>query len=129
MKNAIIGKVVSMCILVTAVTVASIQMNTGIRDEVALALDTAICTTQRVFYDGRLEKPDNDEYLAEFNRNLEALIARRENEGIEYFVDVYGVDSEKGLLDLQLRARYRNIVGQWREVKERKTMIIEVIDA
>ena len=129
MKNAIIGIVVSMCILVTAVTVASIQMNTGIRDEVALALGTAICTTQRVFYDGRLEKPDNDEYLAEFNRNLEALIARRENEGIEYFVDVYGVDSEKGLLDLQLRARYRNIVGQWREVKERKTMIIEVIDA
>ncbi len=129
MKNAIIGIVVSMCILVTAVTVASIQMNTGIRDEVALTLDTAICTTQRVFYDGRLEKPDNDEYLAEFNRNLEALIARRENEGIEYFVDVYGVDSEKGLLDLQLRARYRNIVGQWREVKERKTMIIEVIDA
>ena len=129
MKNAIIGIVVSMCILVTAVTVASIQMNTGIKDEVALALDTAICTTQRVFYDGRLEKPDNDEYLAEFNRNLEALIARRENEGIEYFVDVYGVDSEKGLLDLQLRARYMNIVGQWREVKERKTMIIEVIDA
>ena len=80
MKNAIIGIVVSMCILVTAVTVASIQMNTGIKDEVALALDTAICTTQRVFYDGRLEKPDNDEYLAEFNRNLEALIARRGNE-------------------------------------------------
>ena len=129
MKNAIIGIVVSMCILVTAVTVASIQMNTGIKDEVALALDTAICTTQRVFYDGRLEKPDNDEYLAEFNRNLEALIARRKNEGREYFVDVYGVDSEKGLLDLQLRARYRNIVGQWKEVKERKTMIIEVIDA
>ena len=129
MKNAIIGIVVSMCILVTAVTVASIQMNTGIRDEVALALDTAICTTQRVFYDGRLEKPDNDEYLAEFNRNLEALIARGNDEGVVYSVDVYGVDSEKGLLDLQLRARYKNIVGQWREVKERKTMIIEVIDA
>ena len=97
MKNAIIGIVVSMCILVTAVTVASIQMNAGIKDEVALALDTAICTTQRVLYDGRLEKPDNDEYLAEFNRNLEALIARSEDEGIEYFVDVYGVDSEKAV--------------------------------
>lgn len=129
MKNAIIGIMVSMCIVVTALTVASIQINDGIRDEVEVALKTAISSTERVLYDGRLEADRQEDYIAEFNRNLSALISKSDNGNIEYTVDVYGADPETGLLDLQLTARYRNIVGQWREIKERKTMIIEVIEA
>lgn len=134
MRNAVIGIVVSMCILVTAVIVASIQINDDMRDQVAVVLDTAICSTQRVFYDKKTRPESQEEYLAEFNKNLNVLIGEssRGEDGekkIQYNVDVYSADCEKGLLDVQLRAKYRNILGQWREVKERKTMIIEVIDA
>ena len=134
MRNAVIGIVVSMCILVTAVIVASIQINDDMRDQVAVVLDTAICSTQRVFYDKQTRPESQEEYLAEFNKNLYVLIGEssRGEDGekkIQYNVDVYSADCEKGLLDVQLRAKYRNILGQWREAKERKTMIIEVIDA
>lgn len=128
MKNAIIGVFVSICVLLTTVTIFSIQTNAGIKEQIDVALDTAIYSTQRVFHDGRLKPKSDEEYLEEFNKNLKVLIGDRKRDDVVYQVDVYGIDREKGLLDLQVRAKYKNMIGQWREVKQRKTMIIEVID-
>ena len=102
MKNAIIGIVVSMCILVTAVTVASIQMNTGIKDEVALVVLNGNYALEAGFSVGKdaiaYEKSDSE--AAKTYVNIIAVKAGNENnEGIKALVDVLKSDEIKNFIN------------------------------
>lgn len=126
MKNAIIAVTVCLTIVFSTVIVATIQTRSNIQEELTTAVDSAISTTERVLYDGREEFSSNQEYLNEFNDNLKELL-EKENSSIQYEVDVYGIDYEKGLIDVEVRAKYKNVIGSDRECSVRKTMIIEKI--
>lgn len=126
MKNAIIAVTVCLTIVFSTVIVAAIQTRSNIQEELTTAVDSAINTTERVLYDGREEFSSNQEYLQEFNDNLKELL-EKENPSIQYEVDVYGIDYEKGLIDVEVRAKYKNVIGSDRECSVRKTMIIEKI--
>lgn len=126
MKNAIIAVTVCLTIVFSTVIVAAIQTRSNVQEELTTAVDSAINTTERVLYDGREEFSSNQEYLNEFNYNLKELLEKK-NSSIVYEVDVYGIDYEKGLIDVEVRAKYKNIIGSDRECSVRKTMIIEKI--
>jgi len=62
-----------------------------------------------------------DELIADFNQNLILQI----NSDSELEVSVFAVDLEKGVLDIQVAEKYKTITGRSKEVKCRKTVILE----
>lgn len=125
MKNAVICITVVFFIVFTFIIVISIQTQANIREEIYTALDSSINTTERVLYDKRVNISSNDMYLEEFNKNLKSMLKERED--VMYYIDVYGIDYEKGLLDIQVRGVYKNLLGNDIEVRLRKTMIIDAV--
>lgn len=65
----------------------------------------------------------NEDYLNDLKRNLKALITTNS----KYEIKVYGIDYEKGLLDVEICCTYKQITGQEKTLSTRKTSIVEVI--
>ena len=65
----------------------------------------------------------NDDYLDDLKRNLKALITTKSI----YEIDVYGVDYEKGLLDVEIKCKYTQTNGKIKTLSVRKTSIIDVV--
>lgn len=91
-----------------------------LRRVVSMALDQ----TQRVQIDQRYVIASNDEYIAEFSLNLIRLLQSSQDIDIE----VYGVDYQKGLLDVCVKRKIYYPLNKVRTLSVRKTSIIEEVE-
>lgn len=123
MKSSIVGSVIAVLIIITFITIGSIQINENISNEVNETLNNAIYTTQRTIFDKRTEIDSNEKYLEVFNADMKKQL--KNNNDIKYSVNVLGIDYKKGLLDVEINAKYKNLLGIEKTEKVRKTMIIE----
>lgn len=126
MKSSIVGSVIAVLIIITFIIIGSIQVNENINNEVNETLNNAIYTTQRTLFDKRTEIDSNEKYLDIFNTDMKKQL--KDDNDIKYSVNVLGVDYKKGLLDVEVSAKYKNLLGQEKTEKVRKTMIIEKVN-
>ena len=78
--------------------------------------ENALCRADNSCY------TSNQDYLDDLTKNLKALITTEST----YFINVYGIDYEKGLLDVEIVCGYR-ILGKNKMLSVRKTSIVEVV--
>ena len=106
------------------------------RGELNTAISTAMSSTQIIIQEQiedreygtnnrRKTISSNDEYVEEFVTNFEKLITT----DTDYKVRVYGVDYEKGLLDVGVVGSFKMLNGETKTFESRKTSIIEVLDS
>lgn len=89
--------------------------------ELSRIVTLALNETQRVQMDHRYELSSNEEYMAEFMQNLIRLMQTHQDVKIEF----YGVDYEKGLLDVGVETIIHDPLRQNHTLSLRKTSIIE----
>lgn len=121
MRSAAVGMSVLIIAISTFFIIASIQVNSNIYSEISMSLNEGIYKAERVLFDNKEDIHSNDELITEFNKQLDRQLA----DGRDYTVKVYGVDYEKGLLDVEVSTSYRNFFGNQNEVSTRRTMIID----
>lgn len=126
MKGIIIGFVVAISLIATFVIVSSVSINASVKEEMNNALTNGIESTQRVVYDKRKEIRSNDEYIKEFNENFKRQLNK--DSEISYTVEVFGADHKKGIIDINVVGEYENLIGQKRQVQERRTMILDIVE-
>ena len=127
MKSTIIGAVVSLITLFTFAIIFTMQFNSNLDNDTLETIDDSIYTTQLVLFDESEEISSNEMYIEKFREHLQRQLKEKKDGNIKYSVDIYGVDYEKGLMDAEVTARYKNLLGQERQVKSRRTMIIESV--
>ena len=66
----------------------------------------------------------NEEYLKEFKTNLDMLVTTDS----EYKIYVFGIDFEKGFIDVQVDSEFKMFNGETKIISLRKTSIVEVIE-
>lgn len=105
------------------------------RDELNTAISTAMSSTQIIMQEQiedqklgtnnrRKTISSNDEYIQEFTTNFEMLV----DSDTDYTVKVYGVDYQKGLLDVKVEGKFKMLNGEYKTFDSRKTSIVEVIE-
>lgn len=105
------------------------------QDELNNIVATAMTQTQTVIKEQIEDKQyktnnkryaisNNDEYVAEFTHNLYML----KTTNSDYHITVYGVDYEKGLLDIGVKSSFSMWNGQTKTLTTRKTGIVENLD-
>lgn len=105
------------------------------QDELNNIVATAMTQTQTVIKEQIEDKQyktnnkryaisNNDEYVAEFTHNLYML----KTTNSDYHITVYGVDYEKGLLDIGVKSSFRMWNRQTKTLTTRKTGIVENLD-
>lgn len=114
-------------------------LNFGIRqNELDTAMNNAMIETQRVLYEQRDAYYDDgslsidldntstrdEQYKDVFVKNLLQYI----DSNSEIEVWFYDADAGKGLLDVEARAKYTNLVGQEKEYISRRTSILDVVN-
>ncbi|MEE1038658.1 MAG: hypothetical protein U0K95_05765 [Eubacterium sp.] len=127
MKSTIIGAVVALMTVFTFAIILTMQFNSNLDNDTLETIDDSIYTTQLVLFDQSEEIDSNEVYIRKFREHLQTQLKEKKERNIKYSVDIYGVDYEKGLMDAEVTARYKNLIGQERQVKSRRTMIIESV--
>lgn len=127
MKSTIIGAVVALMTVFTFAIILTMQFNSNLDNDTLETIDDSIYTTQLVLFDQSEEIDSNEVYIRKFREHLQTQLKEKKDGNIKYSVDIYGVDYEKGLMDAEVTARYKNLIGQERQVKSRRTMIIESV--
>ena len=108
-----------------------------VKDELVVNTTTAVTATQEIMQEQiediqygtntsrRAGNPidSNQEYIAEFKMNLDKIKPAK----AEYSVNVYGVDYEKGLLDVGVVSSFKLLNGQEKTIECRKTSIVDII--
>lgn len=105
------------------------------RGELNTAISTAMSSTQVVMQEQIEDRQfgtntrrktilSNDEYIQEFITNFEKLV----NTDTTYKIKVYGVDYEKGLLDIGVDGTFKMLNGDTKTFSSRKTSIVEVLE-
>ena len=123
-------------VLVACVALFSQMLMMNIRrDELNVAISTAMSSTQVIMQEQiedvklgtsnrRKTISSNDEYVQEFITNFDKLVSTE----TDYTVKVYGVDYQKGLLDIGVEGKFKMLNGEYKTFDSRKTSIIEVIE-
>lgn len=105
------------------------------KDEVVTNVTTASSTTQYAIqeqiedkiygtHNARKTINSNQEYLEDFKNNLDKLMS----DGSKYEIKVYGIDYEKGLLDVEVISSFKMLNGKVTTVSSRKTSIVDVVE-
>lgn len=105
------------------------------RDELNTAISTAMSSTQIIMQEQiedqklgtnnrRKTISSDDEYIQEFITNFEMLV----DSDTDYTVKVYGVDCQRGLLDVKVEGKFKMLNGEYKPFDSRKTSIVEVIE-
>lgn len=105
------------------------------RDEMETISTLAMTQTQTImeeqiadeiygFNNNRKTIASNDEYFQEYVKNFQKLITS----DCQYQLELMDADYEKGLLDVNVVCRYRNLAGQEKTMSLRKTNIVEAVD-
>lgn len=99
-----------------AISVTQISARQQIEDRI-YGTNNAICNANNSCF------KSNDDYLKDLTDN----IAKAINTDSVYTVDVYGIDYEKGLLDVGINCTYKTPTGKLKTLTTRKTSIVEII--
>lgn len=122
-------------VAVFVIVIMSLFQDINVRqDELNNVITTAMTSTQTVMKEQIEDKKfetsnkryainNNDEYLAEFTKNLYKL---KTSDSV-YKIYVYGIDYEKGLLDVEVTSSFNMWNGQTKTFTARKTNVIEQI--
>lgn len=135
MKALIRCFMLGMSIIVLVMMFSFFQEVNVRQDELNNIVATAMTQTQTVIKEQIEDKQyktdnkrytisNNDEYVAEFTHNLYML----KTTNSDYRITVYGVDYEKGLLDIGVESSFRMWNGQTKTFTTRKTGIVENLD-
>ena len=135
MKALIRCFMLGMSIIVLVMMFSFFQEVNVRQDELNNIVATAMTQTQTVIKEQIEDKQyktnnkryaisNNDEYVAEFTHNLYML----KTTNSDYHITVYGVDYEKGLLDIGVESSFRMWNGQTKTLTTRKTGIVENLD-
>ena len=135
MKALIRCFMLGMSIIVLVMMFSFFQEVNVRQDELNNIVATAMTQTQTVIKEQiedqeyktnnkRYAISNNDEYVAEFTHNLYML----KTTNSDYHITVYGVDYEKGLLDIGVKSSFRMWNGQTKTLTTRKTGIVENLD-
>ena len=135
MKALIRCFMLGMSIIVLVMMFSFFQEVNVRQDELNNIVATAMTQTQTVIKEQIEDKQyktnnkryaisNNDEYVAEFTHNLYML----KTTNSDYNITVYGVDYEKGLLDIGVKSSFRMWNGQTKTLTTRKTGIVENLD-
>lgn len=116
MKNAIIGLIVVVLGLLTIVAFSKMS-STSTRDT---ELSTCVSEAVKNTMDGTSEFHSDAEMAQDFERNLKAGMNSKGKIKIIY----YGVDYQKGLLDVEVVQTYQ-MDGKTKTMKCRKTSVLE----
>lgn len=104
-------------------------------DEINMIVSSALKTTQYVMQEQiednlnetefrRMDILSNEDYLKEFKKNLMIQV----NTNSDYDIHVFGIDYEKGLLDVGVDCNYKALNGEEKTISTRKCSIIEIED-
>lgn len=113
-----------MILILTVLIQSAITSNSSHNQELNRIVDQAMNATQRVASDKRYSIESNDEYIAEFMQNLyRGTISKS-----DYKIAVYGIDYEKGFLDVEVTQIFKQVTGKQKEKTVRKTSILEKVN-
>lgn len=123
MKTVIKGICMFVIVLFFILMMLAITNKSNRQYELDSSLNSAIMQTMQVLHDERYEISSNEELLSELHRNL--LLQINSNSAIEVFV--YGIDIDKGLLDVGVESKFTYTDGRNGSVYSRKTVVIDKI--
>lgn len=110
-----------MILILTVLIQSAITSNSSHNQELNRIVDQAMNATQRVASDKRYSIASNDEYIAEFMQNLYRSTISKS----DYKIAIYGIDYEKGFLDVGVTQIFKQVTGKQKEKTVRKTSILE----
>lgn len=123
MKSAVGGFCAIMMTIIVFFGMAEMHYCGQTRHEVAQAMNYACMAAQEEAMRNPAAYAGDDLYSQLFQRELKRCLP--ENRKRFYKLRVYSADPEGFLLDVELTAQWKNIAGQIKEVRERRTVIGE----
>lgn len=138
MKTLIRGLIIAIITMLCVFCQTIISEQTVREDELTILTNEAISATQTSMRQQIEDKyygthnalcnaddscfKSNDDYLNDLKQNIEKSISTNST----YYIDVYGVDYEKGYLDVDIKCEYK-ILNKTKVLSNRKTAIVEVL--
>ena len=135
MRSALVA-FITCSILVLCLMIAGIyQQEANFKDEVNMSINTSLNSAQHALMEQQTDIRSNDEYKEFFATILKQALYGKEGEfkerDVKYGVNIYGIDYEKGLLDVGVTATYNRIFGKLageetrKEFEVRRTIITD----
>lgn len=122
MKSIIKGFMFTVIFILSLLIAMVIMQKYVVTTELNRIVSQAISETQRVISDQRYEISNNDEYLAEFSQSLVRLSSACN----EFDIEVFGIDYERGLLDIKVSTDIHYMNGKEEKTSVRKTSVVDV---
>lgn len=126
MKNVIISAGLVLVIIISAFIALTIYGHNSRQNEVEEALTVAVeqaLSNLAISKQYSAEEIGTEEFLADFTQRLVLGIDSNSN----IVVNILAVDTEKGLLDVEVVERYRQLDGSIGTASYRKTVILEEV--
>lgn len=125
MKSLIAGGVAALITIFTFTMVLSMQFSSNLTNDTKEFVDEAVYTTQLVLLEDEGFIESDEDYIDVLRTNIKTQTSKKDN--IDFSLNIYDADYKKGLLDVELIAKYKNILGSEKTIVERKTSIIDEI--
>lgn len=125
MKSLIAGGVAALITIFTFTMVLSMQFSSNLTNDTREFVDEAVYTTQLVLLEDEGFIESDEDYIDVLRTNIRTQTSKKDN--IDFSLNIYDADYKKGLLDVELIAKYKNILGSEKTIVERKTSIIDEI--
>lgn len=124
MKNVIIAFGMVVILILTVFVSLTIYSNNSRQNEVEEALTVAVeQALENLMVDQQYTIADTKEFIADF---VQRLVVGLDSES-EITVNILAVDTEKGLLDVEVVETYRQVNGTTGTASYRKTVILDAI--
>ena len=121
MKNAIIGFFSIMLILLAGFAISTSDGKTLRKNELSSTLSFTMEQSMEILMMSKdYDMEGQKEFVADFVQNAMAKM----NSESKYKVEVYEVDTEKGILDVAVTEKYRKFLAPG-EVRVRRTMVLD----
>lgn len=122
MKNVFLGFGITICAIISIVTVMTLCGTNMRQNELNRAVDSALQDTVENQFDNKTYSVgSNDEFVADF---VEALLVQI-NSDCSIKVKVLDVDYQKGLLSVEVIEKYKHPIGTDGQVSVKRTVIME----
>lgn len=127
MKNAVIGFFMVIVLIFAGISIQTAENRTSRKNELDNSLGTAMEQSMKILtinpiYHVEKEK-GTDEFVSDF---IQGFLMKTSGNG-EFTVNVLKVNVEKGILDVSVVEKYKQIIG-YGEITSRKTVILEDLE-
>lgn len=119
MKSMVINFGFFLMLFITSIAISSIARKQIIQEELNEAVSVSIRNTMEMWLD---DKSINEEDLIS---NFLNVFEMNVNSKSTYNIYFYNVDTEDGLIDVEVEAKFRYLNNREGEVKVRKTMVYD----